>query len=210
MSLKVEVIPVGPLVENALVLWDEESKEAAVVDPGAEADRIAGAARVLNLDVKEILCTHAHVDHAGAVAELKDKLGVPFAMHRGDEPVLAHLGTQARMFGLPSVDTPTVDRWLEEGDEVRVGSQVGQVFHTPGHTPGGCSFFFAEAKVLVAGDTLFQGSIGRSDLPGGSHEQLIASIKDKLLPLGDDVIVYCGHGPHTNLGMERQYNPFLR
>jgi hydroxyacylglutathione hydrolase len=210
MSLKIEVIANGPFVENAFVLWDEATKDAVIVDPGDEPDRIAGAARVLALTVTEIVCTHAHIDHAGAVMEVKRRVGSPpFALHRDEEPLLRHLAPQARMFGLGSVETPTVDRWLQEGDVVTVGTYKGRVIHTPGHTPGGCCLFFETERVLLAGDTLFQGSIGRTDLPGGSFDQIIASIKDKLLPLGDDVVVYCGHGPKTNLGVERRYNPFV-
>ena len=210
MALKVEVIENGPFVENALVLWDEETKQAVLVDPGDEPDRIAGCPRVLGLTVTKIVCTHAHIDHAGAVGELKRRLGVPFALHRAEAPVLASMAAQSSMFGLGRVEAPEVDEWLEEGDAVEVGSIGGRVIHTPGHTPGGCSLFFEADRILVAGDTLFQGSIGRTDLPGGSFEQIISSIKDRLLPLGDDVTVYCGHGPQTTLGMEARHNPFLR
>lgn len=210
MSLKIEIIPNGPFVENAFVLWDEATKKAVIIDPGDEPDRIAGAARVLDLKVTEIVCTHAHIDHAGAVAELKRRLEVPVAMHKEEKPVLDHLEPQARMFGLSSVEVPEIDRWLEEGDTIDVGEIKGKIIHTPGHTPGGCCIYFEDDKAVIAGDTLFQGSIGRSDFPGGSHEQLISSIKDKLLPLGDDVAVYCGHGPKTNIGIEKKYNPFVR
>jgi len=210
MSLKIEVIPNGPFVENAFVLWDDATKKAVIIDPGDEPDRIAGAARVLALEVTEIVCTHAHIDHAGAVAELKRRLDVPVAMHKAEAPVLEHLAPQARMFGLADVETPEVDRWLEEGDVIEVGERKGEVIHTPGHTPGGCCIFFKEDRVLIAGDTIFQGSIGRTDFPGGSFEEIIASIKEKILPLGDDVVVYTGHGPKTTIGMERQYNPFVR
>lgn len=210
MSLNIEVIANGPFVENAFVLWDEATKDAVIVDPGDEPERIAGAVRVLSLKVTEIVCTHAHIDHAGAVAEVKRLVGdPPFAIHRGEEPALRHLAPQARMFGLGSVETPAVDRWLEEGDIVAVGASQGRVIHTPGHTPGGCCLYFEAERLLFAGDTLFQGSIGRTDLPGGSFDQIIASIKDKLLALGDDVTVYCGHGPKTNIGVERRYNPFV-
>jgi glyoxylase-like metal-dependent hydrolase (beta-lactamase superfamily II) len=210
MSLKIEVIANGPFVENAYVLWDDDTKDAVIVDPGDEPDRIAGAVRVLALKVTEIVCTHAHIDHAGAVAEIKRRVAAPFALHRDDLPVLQHLAPQARMFGLGSAETPAVERWLQEGDTVAVGSHEGRVIHTPGHTPGGCCLFFEQDRVLLAGDTLFQGSIGRTDLPGGSFDQIIASIKDKLLPLGDDVVVHCGHGPRTTIGAERRYNPFVQ
>lgn len=210
MSLKVEVIANGSFVENAMVLWDDESKKAIIVDPGDEPNRIAGAARVLALEVMEIVCTHAHIDHAGAVAELKRLTEAPFALHEAEKPVLASLVPQARMFGLASIEAPEVDRWLKEGDTVEVGNCTGRVIHTPGHTPGGCCLFFEDDKILIAGDTLFQGSIGRTDLPGGSYDQLETSIKDKLYTLGDDVIVYCGHGPSTTIGNEKRFNAFVR
>jgi len=210
MTLKVEVVQNGSFVENAFVLWDEETKKAVIVDPGDEPDRIAGCARVLGLEVTAILCTHAHIDHVGAVATLKDKLGVPVAMHSAERPVLDAMPAQAAMFGLGNIDAPEVDRWLEDGDTVEVGDATGRVIHTPGHTPGGCCFFFEDAAILIAGDTLFQGSIGRTDLPGGSFEEIISSIKEKLLPLGEDVVAYCGHGPQTTLGMEAKHNPFVR
>jgi glyoxylase-like metal-dependent hydrolase (beta-lactamase superfamily II) len=210
MALKVEVIPNGPIMGNALVLWDDATKKAVIVDPGDEPDRIAGCPRVLGLTVTEIVATHAHIDHAGAAAALKKSLEVPFALHSAERPVLEALSSQSAMFGLGRVEVPEVDRWLEEGDVLEIGEIKGRVIHTPGHTPGGCCFFFEEEKILVAGDTLFQGSIGRTDLPGGSFEQIISSIKDKLLPLGEEVVVYCGHGPKTTLGMEARHNPFVR
>jgi glyoxylase-like metal-dependent hydrolase (beta-lactamase superfamily II) len=144
------------------------------------------------------------------VGAVKRKLGAPFAVHSAEKPVLDTLAAQASMWGLGDTEVPEVDRWLEDGDIVRIGEHEGRVIHTPGHTPGGCCLFFESARILVAGDTLFQGSIGRTDLPGGSYRQIIASIKDKLLPLGDDIVVYCGHGPTTTLGTEARYNPFLR
>lgn len=210
MSLKVEVIANGPFVENALILWDDETKKAIIVDPGDEPERIAGAARVLTLEVTEIVGTHAHIDHAGAVAELKRTTKAPYALHEAERPVLDSLVPQARMFGLGSIEAPEVDRWLTEDDVIEVGGCRGSVIHTPGHTPGGCCLFFEKDRILVAGDTLFQGSIGRTDLPGGSFEQILASIKEKLFPLGDDVVVYCGHGPSTTIANEKRFNPFVR
>lgn len=210
MSLRIETIPNGPFIENAFILWDETTKKAVIIDPGFEAKRIAKAAQVLALEVTEIVSTHAHIDHIGAVAEMKKLVDAPFALHKDEEEAIKHLAMQARMFGLNDVEAPEVDRWIEEGDIIKVGEIEGKIIHTPGHSPGGCCLFFEEDKILIAGDTLFQSSIGRSDLPGGSHEVLIASIKDKLLPLGDDVIVYCGHGPKTNIGIEKKYNPFIR
>jgi glyoxylase-like metal-dependent hydrolase (beta-lactamase superfamily II) len=210
MTLKIETITNGAFVENAFVIIDQEAKKAVIVDPGDEPTRIAGIPRFQGLEVTEIVCTHAHIDHAGAVAEVKRLTKAPFAIHRAEGPVLDQLTTQASFFGLGKVEAPTVDRWLEEGDEILVGAHRARVIHTPGHTPGGCCLFFEEARILLAGDTLFQGSIGRTDLPGGSFEQIISSIKEKLFILGDDVNVYCGHGPKTNIGLEKKFNPFVK
>ncbi len=210
MPIKIETVTNGPFVENAYVVFDEEAKKAVIIDPGDEGERIAGTPRFLGLEVTEIVCTHAHIDHAGAVAEVKKLTGAPFALHRAEEPVLEQLSTQAGFFGLGKAEAPDVERWLEEGDEIEVGQYKARVIHTPGHTPGGCCLFFEDDKILIAGDTLFQGSIGRTDLPGGSFEQIIASIKEKIFPLGDDVTVYTGHGPKTNIGLEKKINPFVR
>lgn len=210
MPLQIDTVTNGSFVENAYVVYDDEAKKAIIVDPGDEGERIARAPNFLGLEVTEIVCTHAHIDHAGAVAEVKKLTGAPFALHHAEKPVLEQLATQAGFFGLGEAETPEVERWLDEGDEIIVGAHKARVIHTPGHTPGGCCLYFEEEKQLIAGDTLFQGSIGRTDLPGGSFEQIISSIKEKIFPLGDDVTVYTGHGPKTNIGIEKRINPFVR
>lgn len=207
MALKIETIVNGPFMENCFLAWDEDAMKGILVDPGSEAERLVRTAGFLNVEVEGIFNTHAHIDHAGAVAEIKKQLGVPFALHPEDEFLLAGLPDQARMFGLPPIAVPEVDRRLAEGDEIQVGGLTGTVIHTPGHTPGGVCFLFGDS--VFVGDTLFAGSIGRTDLPGGSLPQIIASIKDKLLVLDDDVRAYSGHGPATTIGSERKYNPFL-
>ena len=209
-ELLVKTIVNGPFQENCIMVADAETRQAIVVDPGFDADQLAAAVRELDLKVTEIVCTHAHVDHAGAVAPLKRLLGVSFAMHPGDHPVLQSLPATAQMFGLPPVEIPDVERELSEGDEVVVGRISGVVIHTPGHSPGGCCLHFPEQGVLIAGDTLFAGSVGRTDLPGGSTQTLLDNIKEKLLALPDETEVHCGHGPHTTIGAERSGNPFLQ
>ena len=200
----------GPFQDNCIVVADAATKQASMVDPGFDADQLAAEVREMDLAVTEIVCTHAHIDHAGAVAPLKRLLGATFAMHPGDHPVLQNLPASAQMFGLPEVEIPEVDRELSEGDEVKVGGISGTVIHTPGHSPGGCCLHFADQGILIAGDTLFSGSVGRTDLPGGSTETLLSSIKEKLLDLPDETEVHCGHGPSTTIGAERAGNPFLQ
>jgi len=209
-ELLVKTIVNGPFQENCFVVADAATQQAIMVDPGFDADQLAAVVRELDLTVTEIICTHAHIDHAGAVAPLKRLLGAPFAMHPGDHPVLQNLPASAQMFGLPEVELPEVERELSEGDEVKVGDVSGQVIHTPGHSPGGCCLHFADQKVLIAGDTLFAGSVGRTDLPGGSTQTLLENIKEKLLALPDETVVHCGHGPSTTIGAERAGNPFLQ
>jgi hydroxyacylglutathione hydrolase len=207
MTLKFETIVNGPIQGNCYLVWEEESKQAIFVDPGDEAERLIRTARFLALDVKAVYATHGHIDHAGAAAAVSEAFGVPFAMHPADAFWLDGLPEQARMFGLPPTAVPRIGRELADGDTVAVGSAVGAVIHTPGHSPGGVCFLFGD--VLLAGDTLFAGSIGRSDLPGGSGRQLLASIRDRLLALPDDTRVLPGHGPATSIGIEKKHNPYL-
>jgi hydroxyacylglutathione hydrolase len=207
MTLKYETIVNGPFQENCFLLWDEASKDAAFIDPGDEPDRLLARSRSLGLKVKAIFNTHAHLDHAGAVAAIQKELGAPFALHPKDEFLLAQMPAQARMFGLPPMEIPTLDRHLAHDDTIEVGGCTARVLHTPGHTPGGVCFEFDE--VIFVGDTLFAGSIGRTDLPGGSLDEILASIKERLLVLGDDLVVETGHGPPTKIAVERVHNPFL-
>ena len=209
-KMLVQTIVNGPFQENCIVVADIETRQAILVDPGFGADELAEAVRGQDLTVTEIICTHAHIDHAGAVAPLKRLLGVPFAMHPDDQAVLEHMPMAAQMYGLPDVEVPEVDRALEDGGQVTVGGINGTVLHTPGHSPGGCCLYFAEQGVLIAGDTLFCGSVGRTDLPGGSTQTLLDAVKDKLLTLPHETEVFCGHGPSTTIGAERSGNPFLQ
>lgn len=209
-GLLIETITNGPFMENCFLVADPKTKKAIVIDPGDEHDRIVQIIEKAGLEVSEIVNTHGHIDHAGSVAPLKRALGVPFAIHPGDRPWLEHLGASAAAFGLPPKETPEVDRELDHGQQLRVGEAVGRVLHTPGHTEGGCCLYFPDAKVVFVGDTLFAGSVGRTDLPGGSTTTLLKSIREQLLTLDDDVVVFCGHGPATDIGTERRTNPFLR
>ncbi|HUT79313.1 MAG TPA: MBL fold metallo-hydrolase [Polyangia bacterium] len=208
MALKVELLVNGPFQENCYLLYDDESKAGAFFDPGCEAERLLRTAGFLGITIEAIYNTHGHIDHAGAVAEVAQATGAPFALHPDDRFLLDAMPGQAQMFGLPPVRVPAVDRDLAGGEEIFVGGHRARVIHTPGHTPGGVCFLFDD--FVIVGDTLFEGSIGRTDLPGGSTEQLLLSIRDGLLVLDDGMRVLCGHGPATLIGEERRYNPFLR
>lgn len=161
------------------------------------------------MNVKAVVSTHAHVDHIGALKDIKNALGADIMMHQAELPVLKTASRMARLFGISIDDPPEPDRFIAEGDQVSCGSITLKVIETPGHSPGGISLLTSDGKVCFAGDTLFAGSIGRTDLPGGDYHTLIESIKTKLIPLGDDVKVLSGHGPATTMGVERRYNPFL-
>jgi hydroxyacylglutathione hydrolase len=206
-----QTIPVGPLQCNCSILGDEASGTAIVVDPGDDAPQIAAALQGQGLTVTHIVHTHAHVDHIGGSAAFKARCGGKAWLHKGDEWLASHLALQCRMIGMPVPETVAVDGWLEEGQRLELGAHRLQVLHTPGHTPGSCSFV-VEAdgrQLLFAGDTLFAGSIGRTDLWGGDTAQILASLHGKLLALDDDAEVICGHGPGTTIGRERRSNPFL-
>lgn len=200
---------VSPFQQNSYVIGDPASKEAILVDPGDEPARIEAVLEKHGLRPKAILNTHAHLDHVGAVLYFQERYDLPFHLHKGEETWLNAIPMQAQMFGLPSSPIPRVDHWLEEGQTFRFGDRELEVIHTPGHTPGGCCFFFPKERVLITGDTLFAGSVGRTDFPGGSWTQLEHSIREKLFPLGDDVTFYSGHGPPSTLGKERESNPFV-
>ncbi len=210
-NLRAGVIPVTPFQQNCTILFDEETKVGVVVDPGGEVDRIRAAIEENGIAVEAIWLTHGHIDHAGGAMDLKEALGVSLiGPHEDDRELLSNLENQARMFGLDqSVRNVTPDRYLTEGETVSFGDHVFEVFHCPGHAPGHVVFFNRDARFAHVGDVLFNGSIGRTDLPGGDHDALIRSIKDKLLPLGDDIGFLCGHGPGGRFGDERRSNPFL-
>jgi glyoxylase-like metal-dependent hydrolase (beta-lactamase superfamily II) len=208
MSIEVHTVVTGPFVENAFVVHDTATHDAVIIDPGDDPGRILRTAEQLGAKVHAVLLTHGHIDHAGAVGRILEKLKVPFLVHKEEQYWLDGLEEQARMFGVRAGAVPQPTGYLEDGQELTFGSLRFKVIHTPGHTAGGVSYVIG--KIVFAGDTLFAGSIGRTDLPGGSFDQIIASIEQRLLPLGDDVDVYCGHGPETTLGRERRSNPFLR
>jgi glyoxylase-like metal-dependent hydrolase (beta-lactamase superfamily II) len=205
------IVPVTPFQQNCTLLWCDATKRAAVIDPGGDLARIEDAIRQAGVTVERIWLTHGHIDHAGGAAELKERLGVPLeGPHKADLFLLERLADTGRSFGIAGARNVTPDRWLDETDQVRVGELVFDVLHCPGHSPGSVALFNAEQRFAIVGDALFRGSVGRSDIPGGDHAQLIGSIKAKLLPLGDDVAFICGHGPTSTIGHERASNPFLQ
>ncbi len=205
-----EVLAVGMLQMNCSVLGDEDSREAFVVDPGDEADRIMGLIRQHRLHVVRIVLTHAHLDHVGAVRELQKATRAPVSLHPSDQPMVRHIHAQAAMLGMPEPPGFTIDEDLANGDVLRLGGIEVHVLYTPGHTPGGCCLWIPSEQRLIAGDTLFRDSVGRTDLPGGDPGQLLESIRTQLLPLPDDAVVIPGHGPETTIGRERRFNPFLQ
>ncbi|WP_065815436.1 MAG: MBL fold metallo-hydrolase [Nitratireductor rhodophyticola] len=210
-NLRAGVIPVTPFQQNCTILFDEDIKNGVVVDPGGEVDRIRAAIDDNGITIESIWLTHGHIDHAGGAMDLKEALGVPLiGPHEDDRELLANLENQARMFGLDqSVRNVTPDRYLSEGETVSFGEHEFEVLHCPGHAPGHVVFFNRKARFAHVGDVLFNGSVGRTDLPGGDHDALIRSIREKLLPLGDDIGFLCGHGPGGRFGDERRSNPFL-
>jgi hydroxyacylglutathione hydrolase len=209
-ALRIAVVPVTPFQQNCSILWDAATMRGAVVDPGGDLDAVLAVVAREGVTLEKILLTHAHVDHAGATAELKRRSGVPIeGPHQGDRFWIEGLADQARMFGIRSEGAFEPDRWLVDGDRVTVGSLELEVRHCPGHTPGHVVFFHAPSRFAIVGDVLFQGSIGRTDFPGGDHATLIHSIRGKLFPLGDDVRFLPGHGPLSSFGDERRANPFV-
>jgi glyoxylase-like metal-dependent hydrolase (beta-lactamase superfamily II) len=209
-NLRSAIIPVTPFQQNCTLLWSDRTKVGAVIDPGGDLERIRAAIAQNGVTVEKILLTHGHIDHAAAAAELKEELGVPIeGPHEADRFLLDHLPEAGRGYGIDA-RAVTPDRWLNEGDRVTVGDLTMEVLHCPGHSPGSVVFVAPEQRFALVGDVLFNGSVGRSDLPGGDGALLIRSITDKLLPLGDDVAFICGHGPTSTIGAERRTNPFLQ
>jgi hydroxyacylglutathione hydrolase len=205
--LIIRTLEVGPIMANCIILGCEDTKEAVVIDPGDEADRILMTLAEDNLKVKYIINTHGHFDHVGANKDLKEATKAELMIHADDEPMLSELVQHARAFGLTAENSPPADTYLKDNDEIKFGNITLKVIHTPGHSLGGVCLL--TGKVLISGDTLFAGSIGRTDLPGGDYDTLISSIKTKLLCLDDETVVYPGHGPETSIGREKKINPFL-
>jgi glyoxylase-like metal-dependent hydrolase (beta-lactamase superfamily II) len=204
----VVTLPLGMLQTNCYLVADETTGDAVVIDPADDAPAIARAAQARGWTIRRILATHAHFDHILGVAELREITGAPFSLHRADLGMLNLMQQSTLIFlGLQAPPPPTPDSFLEDGDTVEVGGGRLQAIFTPGHSPGGISFYDGE-RALFAGDCLFAGSIGRSDI-GGDFDTLIRSIRDRLFPLGDDVVVYPGHGQATTIGQERRTNPFV-
>jgi hydroxyacylglutathione hydrolase len=206
----IETFPVGPLECNCTILGDEQAGEAIVIDPGDEVGRIHRRLAELGLKLKQILVTHGHIDHVGGALKLKRLTGAPILLNENDLPLLKMMGKQAAWLGVATPETAPPDDPLTDGLRVGLEAFPAQVLHTPGHTQGSICLLFAPLKLLIAGDTLFAGSIGRTDLPGGNFEQIIDSIESRLLALPDETRVLPGHGPATTVGAERRNNPFLR
>ena len=204
-----EILRVGPLQCNCSIFGDEQSRGALVVDPGDDIDQVLGIIRRHQLKVTAILITHAHIDHIGGAQKLKQATGAPVYMNANDMELKRMLGIQASWLGVSEPEQPDIDVLMKEGDRVILGAAEFHVLHTPGHTPGSVSLWIPSEGKLIAGDTLFRDSIGRTDLPGGDGRQILRSIRDKLLPLPPETVVIPGHGHNTTIGRERQFNPFV-
>jgi hydroxyacylglutathione hydrolase len=203
-----KTLPVGPIMANCYIIGCKNTREAAVIDPGDEADKILMSLAEEKLKVKYILNTHGHFDHVGANRRLKEVTGAPIVIHPEDAPMLGMISQAAASFGMASENSPPPDLMINDGDEISFGDITLKVIHTPGHSLGGVSFY--TDGIVFVGDTLFAGSIGRTDFPGGDYNTLISSVKNKLFVLGDNVKAYTGHGPVTTIGQEKRTNPFLR
>jgi hydroxyacylglutathione hydrolase len=204
------IVPVTLFEQNCTILWDADTKQAVVFDPGGDVPRILAAIEKSAVKVEKIWLTHGHIDHVGGAAELRDALGVPIeGPHQADKFLLDNVVTSGTQFGMRSVRNFAPDRWLNEGEQLQIGALTFDILHCPGHSPGSVVYFSKEMRFAHVGDVLFNGSVGRTDLPGGNHATLISSIKNKLLPLGDDVGFICGHGAGSSFGQERLTNPFL-
>ncbi len=204
-----EILPVGPLQCNCSVIGDETSREAIVIDPGDDIEDVLALVRKHHLQIKQIVITHAHLDHVGGAMKLRSATGAPILLNQNDYALLKMLDVQAAWIGMADPGKVEIDQSVGQADTVSAGTLAADVIHTPGHTEGSICLYFPAQKKLIAGDTLFAGSIGRTDLPGGSFEKIIRSVHEKVLTLPDETIVVPGHGPLTTIGDERENNPFL-
>ena len=204
-----EILPVGPLQCNCSIIGDETTHETMVIDPGDEIEDILAVIRQHKLQVRQIVITHAHIDHVGGAMKLRAATGAPILLNQNDSALLKMLDAQAAWVGMAAPGKVEIDHSVGQSDTLKAGSLAADVIETPGHTEGSICIYFPAQKKLIAGDTLFAGSIGRTDLPGGSFEKIISSLHEKVLALPDDTIVVPGHGPLTTIGEERQSNPFL-
>ena len=208
--LKYLTVPVTAFQQNCSIVWCDQTLQAAVIDPGGDLDRLLAHVTQLGLKLEQIWLTHAHIDHAGGTAELARRLSLPIiGPHPGDQFWIDGLPQQGAMFGFPPSEPFTPTRWLDDGDTVTLAGHTLQVRHCPGHTPGHVVFYSPDIQRAFVGDVLFAGSMGRTDFPGGNHAQLIASITERLWPMGDDTVFIPGHGPESTFGAERQTNPYV-
>ena len=208
--LKYLTVPVTAFSQNCSLVWCDQTMQAAVIDPGGDIDKILAAVKSQGLTLKEIWLTHAHIDHAGAAGTLARQLQLPIVgPHEGDQFWIDGLAQQGKMFGFPQAESFKPTRWLHDGDTVTIGNSSLTVRHCPGHTPGHVVFYSSEAKRAFVGDVLFAGSIGRTDFPQGDHDTLIASIQQRLWPMGNDTVFIPGHGPESTFGRERKTNPYV-
>jgi hydroxyacylglutathione hydrolase len=204
-----KIFPVGPLQCNCSVIGDDTTREAMVIDPGDDIEDVLAIVRKHDLQVKQIVITHAHIDHVGGAMKLRAATGAPILLNQNDYALLKMLDEQAAWIGMAAPGAVEIDQSITTGDTVQAGAHVASILHTPGHTEGSICLYFPAEKKLIAGDTLFAGSIGRTDLPGGSLQKIMQSIHNTLLPLPDETVVVPGHGPLTTIGQERETNPFL-
>lgn len=204
-----EIFPVGPLQCNCSIIGDDTTREAMVIDPGDDIQNVLALLRKHNLQVKQIVITHAHIDHVGGAMKLRAATGAPILLNQNDYDLLKMLDVQAAWIGVPTPGKVEIDHSLNPGETVTAGSHTATVLHTPGHTEGSICLYFPAEQKLIAGDTLFAGSIGRTDLPGGSMQKILQSLHHTLLALPDETVVVPGHGPLTTIGEERESNPFL-
>jgi hydroxyacylglutathione hydrolase len=205
-----EILPVGPLQCNCSVIGDETTLEAMVIDPGDNIEDVAAIISKHNLKVKQIVITHAHIDHVGGAMKLRALTGAPILLNQNDYALLKMIDVQATWVGMESPGEVKIDAELAHGENLSAGSLSANVLHTPGHSEGSVCLYFPAEKLLIAGDTLFAGSIGRTDLPGGSFEKIMRSLHQRVLALPDDTVVIPGHGPKTTIGDEREGNPYLK